>query len=419
MHAVRARRPFHYAWVILIACSLLSAASTGALSYFGALFVEPVTSSLGISRAEFTLYTSFATVTSMCVMPVLGDLYRRVSPKLVIVAGALCGFASMALFATAVDVAQFYFGAILSGVCISFCGGMPIAILLNNWFERRLGLATGIAFTGPGLVSSALSPVVASVVSSFGWRAGYVLLGALVLLGILPATFFLIRMTPAEMGLEPYGHGENSVVADDGARGSEGMTRGQALRQPSFWLFLLASFLVGALTFGSQQHLVAYWGDSCGDVGASAAAYSVVMLVAAVGKVLLGSLFDRFSVKTVSLISGLAVLCAMVALVVFTIPPTMYLAAVLVGLIIPLQVMVPTNLTGRLFGQKDYAALYGLSSSALFLGAGVGAPLNAVLYDVTAGYIASWILFGLISVVLTLSLMCSSELSTKSRALGE
>ena len=96
----------------------------------------------------------------------------------------------------------------------------------------------------------------------------------------------------------------------------------------------------------------------------------------------------------------------------------MYLAAVLVGLIIPLQVMVPTNLTGRLFGQKDYAKLYGLSSSALFLGAGVGAPLNAVLYDMTASYTASWFLFGLISTLLTLSLVCSCKLSTMNEEQG-
>ena len=274
MHTLQARRPFHYAWIILLACALLSAASTGVLSYFGALFVEPVTASLGIGRAEFTLYASFATVTSMCVMPVLGDIYRRFPPKSIIVAGALCGCVSMIMFATAADVSRFYFGAVLSGVCISFCGGMPIAILLNNWFEKRLGLATGIAFTGPGLVSAALSPVVAGVISSLGWRVGYALLGVLVLLGTIPVTLFLIRITPAEMGMEPYGHGKGATVVDGCSRDSEGITRDQALRHPAFWLFLLASFLVGVLTFGSQQHLVAYWAGSCGDAGASAAAYS-------------------------------------------------------------------------------------------------------------------------------------------------
>ena len=71
---------FFYGWVIVLACMLLTAASTGILSYFGALFVEPVTASLGLGRTEFTMYTTFATVTSMLIMPVIGDLYQRFPP---------------------------------------------------------------------------------------------------------------------------------------------------------------------------------------------------------------------------------------------------------------------------------------------------------------------------------------------------
>ena len=408
------RAGVHYAWVIVFACVLLSAASTGILSYFGALFVEPVTESLGLSRTEFTVYTTFSTVTSMLIMPVLADIYRRVPAKAMLTIGALAGAASMFLFASASALPVFYAGAVLSGVCISFCGGLPIATLLNNWFNERRGLATGIAFMGPGLFSALLSPIVSQVIASSGWRAGYLLLGALVLLGIIPVTFLLVRMRPAEMGLEPYG---GAASESSGAASTEqsGLSRRQALRHPAFHLFMFSSFLVGLLTFGTQQHVVAYWTQASGDATAAAGAYSIVMLFAAVGKVALGGLFDRLSVRTASCVSGLTILVAMLALVLLPGQPVMLLAAVLVGLTIPLQVMLPTYLTGRLFGQRDYGALYGISSSLLFLGAGVGAPLSASLFDLTGGYLASWLVFAALALLLTASLVVADALSASSR----
>ena len=401
---------FFYGWVIVLACMLLAAASTGILSYFGALFVEPVTASLGLGRTEFTMYTTFATVTSMLIMPVIGDLYQRFPPKALILTGALCGACSMLLFAAASTLPFFYGGAVLAGICISFCGGMPVAILLNNWFHEKRGLVTGIAFMGTGLFSAVFSPVISRVIVVWGWRRAYFVLACAILAILVPTTLFLIRMQPSEMGISPYGKAAD--VREEQAE-AVGFTRREAFRMPSFWLFAFALFLVGIITFGTQQHLVAYWTESGPGAEGAARAYSAVMLTAGIAKIGVGALFDRFSVGKTSLFCGLVALGAMAGLPFFRDGWSILLPALLFGATVPLQVMLPTYLTSKLFGQRDYGALYGLFSSLLFWGAGVGAPLNALIYDRTGGYEAVWFLFSLLSIAMTAAMILSDLLSRK------
>lgn len=389
---------------------LLTAGSTGLLSYLSALFVEPVTADLGFGRTEFTVYSTFTTVTSMLVMPIIGDIYKRFPTKLLILFGACCGAGAMILFAFSSGLLSFYIGAVFAGIGITFCGGMPVAILLNNWFNEKRGLVTGIAFTGPGIVSAALSPVISRIIASWGWRYAYLTIGIAILVLLVPTTLFLIRLTPADMGLNPYGITAERPKAEDD---NIGFTRAEAVKMPAFWLFALSLLLVGIITYGTQQHMVAFWTENGAGAETAASTYSIVMLIAAFAKIAIGGVFDRYSARNASVLCGFVAFGAMVSLNFCTRGISILIPALLFGITATLQVMLPTYLTGKLFGQKDYGSLYGLFSSVLFLGAGAGIPLSSAIYDLTGRYTAAWILYAVLAVVLTITIVCADYFSKK------
>ena len=404
------KKKLFYGWIIVLVCMLLTAGSTGLLSYLSALFVEPVTTGLGFGRTEFTVYSTFTTVTSMLVMPVIGDIYKRFQPKVLILFGACCGAGAMFLFASASGLISFYIGAVFAGIGITFCGGMPVAILLNNWFNEKRGLVTGIAFTGPGIVSAAFSPVISMIITSWGWRHAYLAIGITILVMLVPATVFLIRLKPADMGLKPYGTATEQVKTSDD---NIGFTRAEALKMPAFWLFALSLLLVGIITYGTQQHMVAFWTESGAGAEAAARAYSVAMLIAAFAKIAIGGIFDKYSVRNASILCGFVTLGAMVSLNLCTSGVAVMIPVLMFGVTATLQVMLPTYLTAKLFGQKDYGALYGLLSSVLFLGAGVGIPLSSAIYDLTDGYTLAWALYAVLSIMLTAAMVFADHFSKK------
>lgn len=406
------RKPrFFYGWVIVFACLLLSATNTGILSYFGALFVAPVTEDLGFARAQYSMYSTFATVTTMIAMPIIGGLYKKIHTKVMILLGAAIGAGALITFSSAYTLPVFYLGGILGGLAMSMFGGIPISILLSNWFNEKRGLVTGIAFTGSAIVSSVFSPTVSRIIVESGWRTAYLILAAALLIIVVPATLFLIRVKPSDMGLQPYG--SESTAEKGSATQPIGFTRKEALKMPAFWMFGAALFLMGMFTFGTQQHLVAYW-TQCGQPAEEAAKiYSAMMVVSMISKIGMGSVFDRFRARNACMLCGSIAVLAQVTLILCTKNNAVFVPAVFFGITTALQVLATSYLTGKFFGSADYGTLYGLANTLLFLGVSVGVTFSALVYDLTSGYTAVWTIYAVAAAVMTLLLVGADQLSIR------
>ena len=380
------KKPF-YGWVVVFACMILAAASTGLLSYLNPLFVTPVTRELGISRATFMVYQTFSTVATIICTPLISSIYKKIPMKRMLFIGTLGGAAAHLCYASARSVEMFYLGGLLAGIFNCFYGAIPIAVLTSNWFYEKKGVATGIAFAGTGVVTSLLSPVISRVIVRYGWRMGYCLIAALIFAVMLPNILFLIRVTPEEMGQTPLG---SKTDADGQQIPPQGFSRKQVFRTKSFWIFSAAIFLMGSVSGPAQQQLVAYWNEQGNTPAFAASMYSVVMFVAIFAKIFLGILYDRASVsKSTLAVGGVAVL-SYLCLLAFPKGYSVLIPAVLFGVTVSVQVLASTYVTSRLFGDKEYAFIYGLMTPMLFGGAAVGNPLSALIYDTTGNYRILW-----------------------------
>lgn len=379
------KKKIFYGWIIVFACMMLAAASTGMLSYLNPVFVEPVTESLGISRAKFMVYQTFSTVATAICMPLASSIYKKVPMKAMILVGAAFGAITHLCYSVANDVRMFYLGGTLAGIGTCLYGSIPIAVLTSNWFHEKKGTAMGLAFAGTGAASSLLSPIVSNVIASYGWRMGYRMISLLILCTVIPVTVFLIRVTPEEMGLLPYGE-----KIEQRTREKSGLSKSQIFKTKSFWLFSLSVFLLGAVTSPAQQQLVAYWSEAGNTPAFAASMYSVVMFVAIFTKIFLGAVYDRTSVTKGTAVVGALSVLSYVCLLLFPKGYGIIVPAILFGVTVSVQVLVSTYVANRLFGDKEYAFVYGIMTPILYGGVAVGSPVSAAVYDFSGSYQMLW-----------------------------
>lgn len=132
---------------------------------------------------------------------------RRVKPRLLIslalalIALALLGISQSSSFVVIVGLYA------LVGVGGGFAN-IPIMVLVSHWFRReRRGRAAGLMVAGNGvgiILSGFLIPYLNDVLGANGWRAGWLILGGIILLLAL-VVGLLLRNDPADLGLEPVG----------------------------------------------------------------------------------------------------------------------------------------------------------------------------------------------------------------------
>ena len=86
-------------------------------------------------------------------------------------------------------------------ICLGYSGQ---SLFLPNWFNRKRGLAIGLAFAGVGIGSITLLPWVQLMIEQTGWRTACTAMGILVLVVLAPINL-LLRKRPEDIGLQPDG----------------------------------------------------------------------------------------------------------------------------------------------------------------------------------------------------------------------
>ena len=89
--------------------------------------------------------------------------------------------------------------------------------LVAIWFIRLRGRATALTTLGMGASTAAFPPLIHWLVSDYGWRDAWIVLGILVCAVLLLPSLLLVRRSPESVGLLP-----------DGARRQESVWTGSS-----------------------------------------------------------------------------------------------------------------------------------------------------------------------------------------------
>lgn len=376
------KHAIHYGFVIIACCCLIMGVNIGLSFSCAGLFYQPVSDTLGVNVGLFGLYMSVMYIAATLTLPLAGKLLERYSARWLFAgSSALMGFVFLA-FSIMNAVWQFYLAALGLGVSVAFQLYLSFPTLVNRWFHVKVGLMMGICTAASGIGGMLFSPLIAWLITDFGWRWAYAACGLLILCVVSPALGILLRSYPRDKGLEPYGAGKASAESKGTDSAVSGIPYSKAVRMPVFYGVLVFSFLMMAVStlnlfipnfFLSQSYTLEQ---------ASYAA-AAVMAGVTVGKLLLVHINDRNTLagvllSTVGGAAGLALL-----LTGFGLWAGMAGCAFF-GLAYSGVTVQTAMLTRRVFGTLNYARIYSMVSIALAAGGAVASGGWGLLQEATS-----------------------------------
>ncbi len=394
----------HYSWVIVAGAFLLAASGTAILVNCIGVFIKPISVMLGIPRGKVALFYTFASTATMLFSPVMGLVLKKFDLRKVVVLCSAGASLTLAGYAFCKELWQFYLTGFVCGIFTCGLTSMMISTLISRWFEDKKGLALGIAFSGSGVSSIVLNPLVSTVIETMGWRTGFGLLAIILSAINIPTALFLIKSFPGDMGCLPYGHKERKDTVS-----SLDIPRREALRMGSFWLLLLGMFLCGLVATGVQQHINAYLTDVGHTTTFSAFVFSMSMAFLIPGKLVLGWVFDRkgprWGMSTICVCFAISMVCLLNA----TQSWGPYLFGVSFGAAYTILSLPATCLTMDFFGSAHYSENYGVVTMFMCGGMALGSPVSAFLYDTFGSYRVAWVIYALLAVAIWVLILAAAR----------
>ena len=203
----------YYGWIVVLSCSMLAfsvnAMGNNSLSFY----VIPLSETFGITRAllNFCLFTVGAITRTVCGF-FYGHLVKRFGVKSLMVAGCLMAVGAYVLFSQSTGIVMIALGSGLYGLAHSIGTFSAYNSIINNWFIEKRGRVLGIVNVSVGLGGMVINPLASNWILAQGWNASFLFTAMLIAAIAIPA-LFLVRVTPARMGLEPLGKPTGAVPA--------------------------------------------------------------------------------------------------------------------------------------------------------------------------------------------------------------
>jgi len=356
---------------------------------FGIL-VTPLQAEFGWSRAEMSLALTITNITVVFGSPALGFLVDRVGVKrLLLPSITLMGLAVAAMSLLQGNIWYFYLG--FFAITLLGLGTLPLSYsrVLIGWFDKKRGLALGVALSGFGVGGALVPEVAATMTELYGWRSAYQLFAVMVLVVSLPLALLVLREAPIE----------SSALRDQDSPVKFELSAGKAMHGRNYWLILASFFLVGIGITSILSHLVPMLMDRGMSYQAAARAMSTLAFALIFGRMLAGYLMDHFFAPYITaafIVFGLA--GGIILLALGAVGWQAYVAAALVGLATGSEISEIAYIVGRYFGQLAFGLIYGVMFAAFQLGSAISAPLMGYYYDSHGDYIGA--LWGVVALVL-------------------
>lgn len=351
------------------------------------VFLGPLRAEFGWTQSETFTALLFITFTSALIAAPVGGLVDRYGARRVVLAGFCFQILLLASFAwLGPSLWAYYLRYFLLAVLAIGTTHVAFARVITLWFDRRRGLALGIALSGVG-IGGFLWPLYAqAMIGQHGWRDAWLLLALAVAVLALPTIALLLRDSPASVGQTP--DGDPLRTAADGTTPAEatGIPLAGVLRMPRYWLMVATFFLIGFAVQSVMLHLVPLLTARGLPPMLAALAQSLLFVAVTTGRLVTGWLMDRFFAPRVALAFLLAPIVGITLLALGAGGAAALVAALLVGLAVGAEVDVLAYLTSRYFGARHFSAVYGTFYGVYTLSGGLGPLFTARLVDTGEGY---------------------------------
>jgi sugar phosphate permease len=369
-------------------------AITSGVWYTASVFFVALVHSFGWDYASTASIFSLFTVLYGIAGALSGFLADRIGPRRTILMGG--ALLAVALMANGLATARWHLyltHSALAALGLAGMGWVPVSILLARGFDRRRGLAVGLASAGVGVGILVFVPLTQAMIDWASWRTAYIALGAISAAVVLPVGLFGVGEGRARATgfAEPEKLQEAQRLVD----GAPGWTLAWALRHREFWLVSLTFVFLNSPVQLILTHQVAYLVEAGKPKAFAAGIVGLVGLLSVPGKILWGYLSDRWWIEA-TYVGGIAFLVAGVLTLLSIGPHTgawaLYCYAALMGIGYAVSPAMTPVLGARFFAGRHFGAIFGALNLLHHVGGALGVWLAGVVHDLTGTYTVAFLL---------------------------
>jgi len=333
--------------------------------------------------AEFKWSSSEASLTFSAAMlgltfgaPLVGMLMDRFGiRRIIVILGVAYGLAVIGMSQQNGSIALWVGLSLLVGFLGTSVSLVGYLTVFPQWFDRHLGLALALAMCGLGISTVIMPPLAQHLITGYGWRATYVVLGVGSIVLMLLAALLIKENKVASLGKRP--KSDSSF---------EGVPVAEAIRTYRLWA-IWGIFLIGAsCTLALFPHLPAMLvgrGISPANAARGAAMLGVGLLG---GRFVTGVLLDRVRAGFVTCALFLAGAVGVFLLRTSHDFSSILLAAGLIGLTTGAEGDLISYMVRSYFGRRSFGTLYGITYSGYGIGSVIGPVVIGACVDRYGNY---------------------------------
>jgi predicted MFS family arabinose efflux permease len=368
-------------WTLVLACAFGFSFSS-VINYSFGLFIEPLGREFGWSRAQISMGLTITALLSVLISPLIGVLIDRWGVRRLALPGLLLLSLSMASFALANGSMTQWLAlwAIFAIIDLSVKSTVWTTAVAGA-FDRERSLAIAFTLGGVSLCQIIAPPLAQLLIADFGWRAAFIGLGAGWGGVALLLTFLFLYDA----------RGRNRRAdRDDAAPALQdvpGLTLREALRSVPLIRIGAATFITMLLGIAVLVHQIPIL--TAGGITRQHAAYvaSLGGIAGVAGKFTTGWLMDRRDPGRVgaTILAISAIAYGLLLDGVRSVPLTI-VAIVVTGFAAATKLQICAYMTSRYAGMRNFGAIFGIMSSLIALGSGIGPFLAGVVFDRSGTY---------------------------------
>lgn len=392
------KKKIFYGWYIVLGCLLITCTMVPPIMALSNKFLIQVTGDLRISRSAFTLANTILQGLGIFISPIVSSKLAKGNMRRIQCVSIIGFVLSYASYSLAQNALHLYISSFFTGIFFLNSALIPVSMIITNWFVKKRGLAMSIAMAGIGIGGTIFSPVITSLLDSYGWRRTYQIMAVIILVVALPAAFFLLRKKPEDLGLLPYGSDETaSAGRTDAPAPVFNLEVKDCWSKVFFWFFIIGMFCNGLINTGALGHFPPAIEEMHG-AQVQALIVSMYSMVGIFGKIVLGWLNDRYGVVVSTAFGCITFAISFIFMFLGDNVSMLYIMALLFGLGDAIGTVTPPLITSAIFGAEKYGKAYGIANSFTQVGLSLGSLMVAAIYDASGSYTNAWILLLVLTV---------------------
>ena len=395
------RPSLYYGWIIVIV-AFVTLGITFGIWYSYSVFILAVTREFNWSMASASSIFSIFILSHSFVGLAAGFLQDRFGSRIVVPVGALMLACALLLTTHSKNLWHFQISyGVFAGAGAALLGFVSHSAFLPKWFERKRGLALGIAMAGIGVGMLIMVPLAEKWISLFGWRRAYLYLAGMVLFGVAPLNLIFGRKSPQAIGQYPDGDLPQTGAEQTATRWSMKImdkewartdwTLKLASRTLRFWFLIGAFFCISFAFQGVLLHSVAAMVDAGMVRSRAAFFFGLAGIMGSVGKILFGYLSDYLGRERSKLIADGVALLGISALMTVSLVhgPMAMIFGLFFGIGYGAAAPLIPAITADIFMGRNYGVIFALIAIGGGIGGATGTYVSGLLRDISGTYMTS------------------------------